>query len=400
VDEFNLFDPDVFCDPYPFYATLREQEPVHYSRPLDAWLLSRYEDVVDAFRAPDALSSAPRGGTPRGARFLLGSDPPEHTSLRRVVNRFFVPSAVGAVEPRIREVARALIDDLVKAGESGEADLMRHVANPLPVIVIAELMGIPPERRDDFKRWSDATIGGVDMNPREIAQTTIEMNRYFGEVIDRRGNEPGDDLISRLITTGEQMTRQELQMFCALLLIAGNETTTNLIGNLVLALLSAPDQVGRLREDPSLIPAAVEETMRYDAPVQAVWRLTTDEIVIRDIPIPAGARVLLLQGSANRDPEAFPRPDCFDMTRDARDHVGFGAGIHFCLGTHLAHLEARVITEVLLERVTDLRQAGPGERIIPAARPRVGATSRRPRVRRNPVVRGMRSLPVTFTATN
>jgi cytochrome P450 len=394
----SLFHPTVVEDPYPYYATLRKHDSIHYSPELDAWLLSRYDHVSQTFRAHDVFSSAPRGGSPSGMRFLLNSDPPEHTAMRRIVNRFFSADATRRLESRVRELTHRLVDDLVEANRTGQADIMRHIANPLPVIVIAELLGAPPQRRDDFKRWSDATIGGLNMAPRELAVSSMEMNRYFGELIDSRTAVSGDDLVSRLVRAGDALTRQELAMFCSLLLIAGNETTTNLIGNLVLALLSHPDQLALLYDHPGLIPAAVEETVRYDAPVQAVWRLTAREAHVDGTTIPSGRRVLLLQGSANRDGDHYADADRFDIARNPRDHVGFGVGIHFCLGTHLARLEARIVTEVLLARTAGLERAGAGKRIVPPVQPRLAAEDRRrrPRVRRHPVVRGMRTLPVTF----
>lgn len=394
MEGFDLFAPEVAEDPYPHYRELREQGGVCYSASLKAWLFSRYDDVTAAFRAYRTLSSAPPGGSAAGARFLLTSDPPEHTALRKVVSRFFAPTAICRLEDRVREVTSVLVDEMIKAGRQGRADFMRHVADPLPVIVIAELMGIPADRRVDFKRWSDATVGGVDVDPRALAQATVEMGEFFATVIACRARTPGGDLISRLVEHSGDMTRRELQMFCGLLLIAGNETTTNLIGNLVWALLNHPDQAALLREDPgTFIPRAIEETMRFDAPVQAVWRLATRAYDAANHTVPAGARVLLLQGSANRDPTHYPDPDRFDLRRDARDHVGFGVGLHFCLGTYVARLEARLVLEALLDRQVQLRPAGPPERIRPQpARPARRRTQ--PRVRRNPIVRGLRTLPV------
>jgi cytochrome P450 len=404
VDGVSLFEPAVVEDPYPYYAWLRERAPVHYSPPLDAWLLSRHEHVSRAFRMHDVLSSAPPGGSPPGSRFLLNSDPPEHTVLRRLVNRFFSAEASRRLEGRIRAITGELLDDLLAASSRGEADFMLQVANPLPVVVIAELLGIPPERRDDFKRWSDATIGGAEMSTREIAVASLEMGRYFGEIVDQRRAEPGDDLVSRLVRAGgDEMTRQELASFCTLLLIAGNETTTNLIGNLVLALLTHPEQLELLRRDPALVPAAVEEAMRFDAPVQGVWRLALRDVTLGGTTIPRGARVVLLQAAANRDGDHYPDADRFLVERNPRDHVGFGLGIHFCLGTHLARLETRIVVEELLARAAEVHRDGPGERIAPRTGPRPGAAGgsggpgrRRPRVRRHPIVRGMRLLPVTI----
>ncbi|WP_199434061.1 cytochrome P450 [Qaidamihabitans albus] len=387
----HLFHPSVAADPYPYYARLRAAGGAVYSPELNAWLVSTHEHVSAGFRAHDVLSSAPPGGSPDGARFLLNSDPPEHTALRKAVNRFFDAATMRALEGRVRAVTEQLVDGLLAASRAGEADLVRDVAGPLPITIIAELLGVPPQRRDDFKRWSDATIGGLNMPPREIAVASWEMGRFFAETVADRKADPGDDLISRL-TRREELTSREMEAFCTLLLIAGNETTTNLITNLCLALLDHPEQAERVRADRDLIGPAVEETLRFDAPVQAVWRLALTEYDIGSARVPSGARVLLLQGSANRDPERFAEPDRFLPGRPAREHLGFGTGIHFCLGTQLARLEARIVLETLLDRVAALARAGEAERILPAA----SAPRRRgrPRVRRHPVVRGLRRLPV------
>lgn len=388
----HLFHPAVAADPYPYYARLREAGGAVYSPELDAWLVSTHRDVSEAFRAHDVLSSAPPGGSLAGARFLLNSDPPEHTALRRAVNRFFDAKTMRSLENRVREVSERLVDRLLAASRTGGADLVRDIAGPLPITIIAEMLGVPAERHADFKRWSDATIGGLDMPPREIAVATWEMSRFFAETVAQRTKSPGDDLISRL-TECDELTDREREAFCTLLLIAGNETTTNLITNLCLALLEHPDQAARVRADPALLSPAVEETLRFDAPVQAVWRLVLAECDIGSTRVPESARVLLLQGSANRDPAQFPDPDRFAPGRPTREHVGFGTGIHFCLGTQLARLEARIVLETLLEQVGELRVRGQPERILPAA-PTPRAGGRRPRVRRHPVVRGLHRLPV------
>ncbi len=392
----HLFHPAVADDPYPYYARLREAGGAVYSPELDAWLVSTHQDVSAAFRNHDVLSSAPPGGSPDGARFLLNSDPPEHTALRRTVNRFFDAKTVRDLESRVREVTGELVDRLLAASHAGQADLVRDIAGPLPITIIAEMLGVPAERHGDFKRWSDATIGGLDMPPRDIAVATWEMNRFFADTVAARTRAPGEDLISRL-TLCEDLTDTERQAFCTLLLIAGNETTTNLITNLCLALLEHPEQAERVRADRTLIAPAVEEALRFDAPVQAVWRLTLAECDIGATRVPEGARVLLLQGSANRDPDRFPDPDRFLPGRPTREHLGFGTGIHFCLGTQLARLEARVVLETLLDRVAELTIAGRVERILPHA-PTPRASGRRPRVRRHPVVRGLHRLPVHAVA--
>jgi cytochrome P450 len=405
VEAFNPFDPTVNDNPYPTYALLREHDPVHYSDTLDAWVFSRHAEVAAAFRDPGTYSSAPRGGSPDGVRFLLGSDPPEHTALRKMLNRRFTPNAVRVLAPQVEKTAATLTDQLLADRRDGVSDFIAHVAYPLPVIVIASLMGIADERRDDFKRWADAMVGGVDLNPLAAARAFMELRSYFLRIVAERRDNPGDDLISQLLVGDEALTWDELWGFCTLLLIGGTETTTNLIGNGLLALLADPEQAQLLRTDPELIPAYVEETLRYDAPVQAVWRLTRREVVVAGTCIPTDSRVLLLQGSANRDPAQHPAPDVFDVRRTGREHLGFGVGIHFCLGAQLARLEAQIAIRTLLERTSGFAAAGPGRRICPTTEAEEAARNagrgavragKRPRVRRNPIVRGVRSLPVAL----
>jgi len=255
------------------------------------------------------------------------------------------------------------------------------------VIVIAELMGIPPGRRDDFKRWSDAMIGGLSPDADRGAQATamMEMFACFNDVIAERRETPADDLISLLVNGSEPLSNQELLMFFMLLLVAGNETTTNLISNLYLALFDRPDVASRLAEDRTRIPAAIEEALRFDAPVQCLFRNTNCDVELAGRVIPEGSRVVVLYASANRDGEHYRDADRFELdrfnpSRGPSDHVAFGSGIHLCLGAALARLEARVVTEVLLDRTIGLRRGGDGERI------------------HNLLVRGMRRLPVALEA--
>lgn len=408
VEGFNPFDPEVDHDPYPWYAKLRRDDPVHYSAALDAYVLSRHADVLAGFRDVADFSSAPRGGTPDGVRFLLGSDPPEHTVLRRMVNRRFTPGAVSALTAQIETVAQTLTDRLLDSREGGVADYVEQVAGPLPVLMIARLLGIPDSRCDDFRRWADAMIGGVGLDPAGAARAFVELREYFLAVAAERLAAPGDDLISRLVTGVEPLTSDELWGFCTLLLIGGTETATNLIGNALAALLADPSLERRLRADPGLTAAFVEETLRYDAPVQAVWRLTRRQVAIGDATLPAGARVLLLQGSANRDEVAYADPDRFDLDRTAGPtHLSFGTGIHFCLGAPLARLEARFALQTLLARTGGLAPGGEPRRVSAVAeaaeaaqregRVRRRSATARPRVRRNPIVRGFRALPVALS---
>lgn len=373
---FDPFDPALADDPYPAYARLRAAHPAYRSPAAGgAWLLSGYAEVVQALRDHAHFSSAPLGSSVGGTRSLIGSDPPDHTVLRRIVQPQFTPSVVARLEPGVRAVARRLVAELVDEASNGPADLVARVAFPLPVTVIADLLGIPPERRDDFKRWSDGMIGGTGGAPSDGGFWS-EMIPFFEAEIARRRQEPGDDLISVLVNAAEPLSQRELLMFCTLLLVAGNETTTNLIGSLMLVLLDHPEIVAELMGEPGLVPSAVEECLRFDAPVQALWREVSAPVELGGEKMSPGDRVVVLYGAANRDPARYPQPDRFDIRRDPRDHVGFGAGIHLCLGAPLARLEARVFLEEMLEHLPRLRPGGPVRRVV------------------NPIVRGPSALPV------
>jgi cytochrome P450 len=388
VEPIDVFDPVFLDDPYPTYARLRDDDPVHRES-RGAWLLSRYDDVVGALRDPARFSSAPLNAGAPGFKFLIGSDPPDHTTLRRLVNKPFHPAAIAQMEPRIRAIAEELIDELMEKAEAnnGEVDLVASVGFPLPVIVISDLLGIPAERREDFKRWSDAMIGGLspDSDRSKQAVAAMEMFAYFNEVIAERRERPGEDLISLLVGGTEPLSNEELLMFCMLLLVAGNETTTNLLSNLTLVMLARDDVQDALRDPsrPTALRDAIEETLRYDAPVQSLWRRSTGTYEVNGTTVPEGSEVVVIYGSANRDPRKYERADEFVLDRFSGvavpDHVGFGAGIHHCLGAPLARLEARVAIETLLSRTKDLRPPAsgvPGQRI------------------HNTIVRGMTSLPL------
>ena len=387
---FNPYNPDVIDDPYPSYAQLRDHSPVHFVDELDLWIVTRYDDVAQILHDPDTFSSAQgmgqlmSGGVGRNRidardlfqidlsalRVLIATDPPDHTRLRRLLSRAFTPRAISDLEPHLREICDALVDDLVAAAGDGHGDLVKQVAFPFPVIVIAELLGIPPERRDDFKRWSDALVGALSgsWNPTEAQQTLAEMFVYLADVVERRRHEPGGDLISRLVTSSdpddpEALTAPEITLFAILLLVAGNETTTNLIGNGATALVSHPDQARLLADRPDLLPAAIEEVLRWDAPVQGLFRATTRPATVAGVDLPAGAVLLASFAAANRDPRHFPEADRFDITRRPGDHLAFGHGIHYCLGASLARMEARILGETLQRRSLTLQPVGTATRV-------------------------------------
>ena len=373
--QFNPLLPEVRANPYPLYHQLREEEPVHWSELLEAWVLTRYDDVSALLKdsrfsadrrkannrfAQEAVKRMQEGGPLADATTMLGADPPEHTRLRGLVSKAFTPRVVEAMRPHIQEIVDSLLDDVQ---ESGRMDIIGDLAYPLPVIVIAEMLGVPPADRDDFKRWSDdivATLGPLAA-PEVIEQARIsiqEMADYFNAVIAERRREPREDLLSGLIAAeerGEVLSEEELLATCILLLAAGNETTTNLIGNGMLALLRHPEQLEKLRDQPSLTDSAVEEFLRYDGPVQSTARVATEQLEIRGKTIEQAQLVIALLGAANRDPEQFPNPDELDVARQPNQHIAFGQGIHYCIGASLARMEGQIAFETLLRRMPNPR---------------------------------------------
>ena len=367
---FNPFLPEFRQDPYPFYRRLRREAPVCRNRVFGGWALFRHCDIVAVLQDPRFSVQRqhsrlfqriqPFRGLPPDfvagiTRNLLMLDPPDHTRLRRLVNRAFTPRRVAELRPRIEVLVDELLDDAARAPVP---DLIRDFAYPLPVIVICELLGVPVEDRDRLKLWSDrlATIldplqgeGGFPV----LVQTYDEVATYFRALFAERRRAPRDDLVSALVAVQEDddaLTEAELLSLTMLLLGAGHETTTNLIGNAVLALLRFPDQRRRLQDDPSLMPSAVEEFLRYDSPVQLTDRVATADCEIGGRRVRRGEIVSLLLGSANRDPEVFPDPDRLDLGRQDNPHVAFGHGAHFCLGAALARLEAQEAIAGLLRR--------------------------------------------------
>ena len=381
---FDPFDAQQLIDPYPGYRWLRDEAPVHYLEEDHLWLVSRYDHCLELLRDPTTFSS--KRGVGRlmsGAlgrrhsntmeplqflselRVLIAIDPPDHVRLRRLVNRPFTPREVGAHESWIRPACEESFGGLLDANAAGGADWVKDFTWPFPVTVIGRLLGIPASLSADFKRWSDDLVGMVggfntDIEPKMAS--FMEMFSFFDEAIARRRSEPTDDLIGMLIHNAEAddepLAADELVLFCVLLLAAGNETTTNLLSNAMRILTSMPNLLAELQGDPGLIPAFVEEVLRYDGPVQALPRGTTKPTTIAGVTIPADASVLVYFGSANRDERHFPEPDRFRVERNPADHIGFGSGIHLCLGAPLARLEARIALETLCHQVTEVELAG------------------------------------------
>jgi cytochrome P450 len=358
------------ADPYPVYQQLRDQTPTELiflpagvvpglDEPLKAWALMKYPDVYNALRDHESFSSArnplvEKGIFPR--LVLIGDDPPRHTRFRRLVNKAFTLRRVEALEPWITKVAN---EQLAEMGV-GEVDVVESYTIPLPVKVIARLLGIPGEEYPTFKRWSDAFISAlISISLEERMQNTQEMVAYFGKIAAARRAQGAEDLITALVEAevdGESLEEWEILGFCILLLIAGNETTTNLVGNMLNVLVERPDLWRRLREDRSLVETVIEETLRYESPVQQLLRVVTRDVEVSGVKIAEGEMVAVFFAAANRDPQEFPDPDEFRLDRDLRNHVSFGMGIHYCLGAPLARAEARITLNAFLDRFPILRR--------------------------------------------
>lgn len=403
----TLFDWEFATDPYPAYAWLREHAPVHRTTlpsGVEAWLVTRYADARQAL-ADQRLSKNPahhegsahakgRTGIPgeRKAELmthLLNIDPPDHTRLRRLVSKAFTPRRVAEFTPRVQELTDHLIDQFC---EKGEADLIHEFAFPLPIYAICEMLGVPREDQDDFRDWAGMMIrhGG---GPRGgVARSVKQMRTYLGELIHRKRDDLGDDLISDLIRAsdhGDHLTEAEATAMAFILLFAGFETTVNLIGNGVHSLFTNPEQRERLQlslaaGESGLLATGVEELLRYDGPVElATWRFATESFELGGQDIATGDPVLVVLAAADRDPERFEDPDTLDLSRTDNQHLGYGHGIHYCLGAPLARLEGQTALATLLTRLPDLELAVAPEEL---------------RWRGGLIMRGLRTLPVRFTA--
>lgn len=353
---------DPTLNPFPWYEQMRKSQPVSYNTGRGGWGVFRYEDVQHVLTDYATFSSQfyGSGGAQHTsmpfAASMISTDPPRHRQLRSLVTQAFTPRAIENLSRRIEQIVAALLD---QALPRGELEVIHDLGEPLPVIVIAELLGIPTEDRARFKVWSDAVVSFAASGEMSGFQAQREMVAYFLQIIEQRRREPGDDLISGLLQAeieGERLSMPELLGFCALLLVAGNETTTNLIGNAMLCFTEQPETWTRLRAEPALLPQAIEEVLRFRSPVQAMFRVSTEPTELGGQKIPGGAPVVAYIGSANRDEAQFPQPDEFDIERKPNRHIAFGHGIHFCLGAPLARLEARIALNALLERVESFRR--------------------------------------------
>jgi cytochrome P450 len=399
---FNPFDPALRTNPYAVYANLRQDDPVHWNEMMQAWLLSRYDDVFTVLRDHVRFSSertratniyvqqleayrqasGPIGRTPT----MLSLDPPAHTRMRNLVNKAFTPRVVERVRPHIQDIADALIDALP---DLQRIDVMRDLAVPLPVIVIAETLGVSVSERERFKAWSSDVAGTLagPFQPADVLDrarvSSNELADYFRDELNKRRRAPRDDLLTALLQAeehGDLLSEDELLATCILLLVAGNETTTYLIGNGMLALLEFPDQRRRLQAEPSLIASAVDEMLRYDGPVQMTSRIVMEEMEFRGKKMEPGQVILTLLGAANRDPAQFEDPDSLDIGRQNNRHLGFGYGIHYCVGAPLAVVEAQVAVNTLLRRFPEPEPA--------FETPEWGSSF---------ILRGLKSLPIVST---
>ncbi len=359
---YDLLSPQLRQDPYPIYRELRSKDPVHRMRLVKAWALTRYEDVERVLRDDKRFCNGDRVLVKTIPLSLLDMDPPEHTRVRALVSKAFTPRAVGRLQGRIREITDRLLDAV--AGRR-QFDVIAALGYPLPITVIAEMLGVRSEDMGVFEGWSNTLALAVDpilggQQVQAIKRAAEQVYAYFEEIIAERRREPRDDLVTALMMaeeTGERLTHEEMLSVMLLILVAGNETTRNLIGNAVLALLRNPAQLQRLREDRELLDPAVDELLRYDSPVQLDGRAAREDVEIGGKRIRAGDVVIAVLGAANRDPEAFDDPEALDVGRNGNSHLSFGRGVHYCLGGPLAVMEARLALTGLLDRYSSLRLA-------------------------------------------
>jgi cytochrome P450 len=398
----DMFTPDVIADPYTYYGRMRDEDPVHWNDKYALWAVTRYDDLTWLTRHHELFSSAVFKNDPRPpypdidesdlglyeyvknyqADQFIQHDRPEHLEMRRVLHGFFTPRSMEAWRPFVQSAVKELLD---AAEEKGEMDIMRDLATPLPVLVIAEMMGVPPAERQYIRRLAEKLLyigrGEYDrMKP--LAEGMRGMIDYVSPLVDERIVNPGDDFIS-VLASGEKngvFTRHEVLVNTSLLLLAGHETTINLICNGTLAFLRHPDQWALLQRNPGeLAKPATEECLRYDSPVKSIQRIASQDVEMRGKVLRKDDRIRWFISSANRDPDAFPNPETFDITRHPNQHVAFGSGVHHCLGATLARVEGQEVLKALAERFPRLRAEAEGLEYQPSI-----------------TFRSLKSLPVTW----
>ncbi len=348
-------EQDPKLNPYPWYQAMRADSPIAYNESYNSWSVFSYDAVQRVLTDYQDFSSQIMGsgeGLPLGAS-LINSDPPRHRKLRNIVTQAFTPRTIAQLTPRITQIVNELLDGVAA---KGRMDVMEDLAYPLPVIVIAELLGVPAQYRKQFKHWSDVIVGSENPTGGEPQQ---EMTNYFLTLIEERRREPREDLISALLTAqvdGEYLNEKELMGFFILLLVAGNVTTTNLLGNSFLCFDEFPDALEQLYTNHSLIPNAIEEVLRYRSPVSNMYRVVREDTMLDDKHIAAGSFMVAWIASANRDETQFSNAAIFDITRTPNRHLAFGHGIHFCLGAPLARLEAKIALEIMLARLPEMKR--------------------------------------------
>lgn len=398
---FDPSDPVFIANPYPVYDRLRAAAPIYWHADSRMWFFTTHEDV-DALlrdrrfgRSIVHILSREEVGLPPprddlkpfsklGEHSMFDKEPPEHTRLKSLVHQVFTPRRVETLRARIQSITDALLD---AAEAQGRFDLLEDFATPLPVTVIAELLGVPEADRHHLRPWSQAIVAMYELDhtpeqERRAVQAAVEFSDYLRSLARQRRADPRDDLITALALVeeqGDRLTEDELISTCVLLLNAGHEATVNVIGNGMLALLHHPDQMRRLREKPALVSTAVEEMMRFDTPLQLFRRWVLEDVVYKGVELKQGTQVALMFGAANRDPVVFENPAAFDITRIENPHISFGGGVHYCLGAPLARLELQIAIRALVERFPNLRIDGPEPEYRPAY-----------------VIRGLQSFPVTF----
>ncbi|HET6274861.1 MAG TPA: cytochrome P450 [Candidatus Cybelea sp.] len=400
---YHLLDPDVLADPYPLYRRLREEAPVHWDPYLHAWVVTRYEDVVtvltrySADRAPSPEFFESLGAPHVGpvakvmVRQMLFLDPPAHARLRKLAAPAFMPGRVRVLRDHIEKIANELIDDVIARG-TGRMDLLADFAEPLPAIVTAEMLGVPVEDHRTLKDWSAdfaGMLGNFQHNPDQLESvlTAVEgLTGYFEDAIREQRKHPREGLIQTLMSSevdGDRLTDEEVIANCIVTMVGGQETTTNLIGNGTLTLLRNPEHLARLRSDREIMPAAVEELLRYESPSQHTARLAHEDVVLGGKRIRKRQAVIAVMAAGNRDPERFPDPDRLDFDRQDNRHLAFGWAAHFCFGAPLARIEAHIAFDTLLSRFADLELEG--QELV---------------WRENLGLRGLVALPVRYETTS